>query len=69
MGKTPIHKMTPEQHADLGWDFGAYRDGSCLSLTCTKDARDLMDFIKQARNDGASVVDLREIRLNKREEQ
>jgi hypothetical protein len=65
MAKTPMHRMTPQVHAALGWDWGAYCDGACYSLTVETDVRSMAEFMEQARMDGATVVNLRAIRENK----
>jgi hypothetical protein len=54
-------EMTPAEHARLGWSWGSYRDGICLTLVCDMAPADLAEFRAQAEKDGAEVVDLRVI--------
>ena len=56
--KKPMHTMTPAEHARLGWSWGTYRDGICLTLSFDMAPADLAEFRAQAKADGADVVNL-----------
>jgi hypothetical protein len=64
--QVPMHRMTPQQHADLGWSWGAYKDGACLSL-CANDPDMLSDFYADAFRAGAEVINLSQLSARKGE--
>lgn len=63
--KKPMHKMTPDEHAALGWDLGSYRNGVCLALTSARNAKQVAEFIREAMDDGAEIINLKRIRESK----
>lgn len=65
MIRAPMHKLTPQEHADMGWTWGAYRDGSCLCLMGIDDDEEVSKFKMQAMMDGADVIYLPPLRSAK----
>ncbi|AXQ93174.1 hypothetical protein LV780_04715 [Cereibacter azotoformans] len=58
-----MHQMSPEEHAALGWAWGAYKDGSCFSLLAgSASAESRREFFAQAADDGCEVRDLSKLR-------
>jgi hypothetical protein len=55
--------MTPEEHAKMGWDWGAYYGKTCLALTMdVHGGKELIEFMMTAQADGATVINLRAMR-------
>jgi hypothetical protein len=65
MIRAPMHKLTPQEHADTGWSWGAYRDGSCFCLMGMGDPDEVAEFRMQAARDGAEVIYLPPLRSAK----
>jgi hypothetical protein len=54
-----MQNLHPQRHAELGWSWGSYRDGICLTLIADATPANLAEFRAQAKEDGATVIDLR----------
>ena len=54
----PMHRLTPAQHAAMGWAHGQYKDGFCASLMSKEFEEDVAEFKAQAAERGAEYVAL-----------
>jgi hypothetical protein len=49
----PMHRLTPAEHAAMGWAHGQYKDGICTTLMCEQNAEGVAEFIAEAAERGA----------------
>jgi hypothetical protein len=54
----PMHKLTPQEHAAMGWSHGQYKDGNCLALLSQDDPSAVAEFQKEAADRGAKYIAL-----------
>jgi len=53
-----MHKLTPAEHAAMGWSHGQYKDGYCLALMSADADDEVAAFRKEADERGAKYIAL-----------
>jgi hypothetical protein len=56
--RLPMHRLTSQEHAAMGWSHGQYKDGYCLALMSGDDPDDVAEFMREAEDRGAQYVAL-----------
>ena len=56
--RLPMHRLTRQEHAAMGWAHGQYKDGFCLALMSGDDPEEVAEFRRQADERGAQYVAL-----------
>lgn len=59
--RQPMHRLSPAEHAAMGWAHGQYKDGYCTTLMCEQNAEGVAEFKAEAAERGAVYVALREL--------
>lgn len=54
----PMHRMSPEEHAAMGWSHGQYKDGYCYALMSHDGPDEVAAFKMEAAERGAKYVAL-----------
>ena len=54
----PMHKLTRQEHASMGWSHGQYKDGYCLALMSSDGPEEVDAFKAEAADRGAEYVAL-----------
>jgi hypothetical protein len=53
-----MHKLTPAQHASMGWSHGQYKNGNCLALMIHYGPKEVEVFMAEAKERGAQYIAL-----------
>lgn len=60
--RLPMHRLTPAEHAALGWAHGQYHEGGyCFALMLDDDPAAVEAFRKEAAERGAKYIALRNL--------
>jgi len=54
----PMHRLTPAEHAAMGWAHGQYKDGICTVLMCQQSPEGVAEFIAEAAERGCEYIAL-----------
>jgi hypothetical protein len=54
----PMHLLTPQEHAAMGWSHGQYKDGYCLALMSEDNPEAVAKFQNEAADRGAKYIAL-----------
>ena len=54
----PMHRLTPAEHASMGWAHGQYKDGYCLALMMPDEQPEVVRFMQESSERGALYVAL-----------
>jgi hypothetical protein len=54
----PMHRLTPAEHASMGWAHGQYKDGYCRALMSDDDPVSVDAFRKEAEDRGCKYIAL-----------
>jgi hypothetical protein len=57
--RAPMHRLTPAEHAAMGWSHGQYKDGACFALSTDNTPEAIVAFRREAKARGAEYVNLR----------
>ncbi len=54
----PMHRLTPQEHAAMGWAHGQYKGGYCLALMSNDTPEAVEAFKVEAAERGSEYVAL-----------
>jgi len=58
MSRLPMQRLSPQQHAAMGWSHGQYKDGYCFALLSGDSPDEVAAFKRQAEERGVEYVAL-----------
>ena len=56
--RMPMHRLTRQEHAAMGWSHGQYKDGYCLALLSHDGPEEVAAFMREANEREAEYVAL-----------
>lgn len=56
--RLPMHRLSPAEHAAMGWAHGQYKDGYCYALMSYDEPEAVAEFRREAAERGARYIAL-----------